>query len=92
MTVEVKFFASFREIVGQKKVTMEAENVEDILGKIREEYSELGSEIFLEDEDSELEDYVIVMVNGRKIEMLEGTETALDDGDTVAIFPPVAGG
>ena len=92
MTVEVKFFAGFREIVGKKKVTMEAGDVEGILEEIREEYSELGSEIFLDEDDSELEDYVIIMVNGRKIEMLEGTETNLEEGDTVAIFPPVAGG
>jgi len=92
MTVEVKFFASFREIMGQKKVTMEADNVEEVLGEIKEEYSELGSEIFLDEDSSELEDFVIIMVNGRKIEMLDGTETSLEDGDTVAIFPPVAGG
>ena len=92
MTVEVKFFASFREIVGRKKITMEAGDVAGVLEEIREEYSELGSEIFLDEDDSELEDYVIIMVNARKIEMLEGTETNLEEGDTVAIFPPVAGG
>ncbi len=92
MPVEVKFFANFREIVGQKKVTMSANSVQDLLLKIKDEYSELNQEIFSDLESAELKDFVNVMVNGRRIDMLEGTETELEDGDTVAIFPPVAGG
>lgn len=92
MPVEVKFFANFREIVGQKKTTMEANSIQDLLLKIRDEYSELNPEIFSDPENAELNDFVNVMINGRRINMLEGTETELENGDTVAIFPPVAGG
>lgn len=35
---------------------------------------------------------VIVMVNGRRAEFLDGLDTALQDTDTVLIFPVVAGG
>ena len=37
-------------------------------------------------------DDVIVMVNGRHIEHLDGARTALCDGDRVALTPLVAGG
>ncbi len=92
MSVEVKFFANFREIVGQKKITIKTDSVKDLLQKIKEEYSELSSEIFSNPKNVELKEFVNVMVNGRRIGMLEGVETELEDGDTVAIFPPVAGG
>ncbi|HID27596.1 MAG TPA: molybdopterin synthase sulfur carrier subunit, partial [Methanosarcinales archaeon] len=39
-----------------------------------------------------LRDYVKIMVNGRSIAFLNGINTLLQDGDVVAIFPPVAGG
>lgn len=92
MPVEVKFFANFREIVGQKKITISGGSIQDVLVEIKEEYSDLNSEIFSNAENLELKNFVNIMVNGRRIDMLEGTETKLEDGDTVAIFPPVAGG
>jgi molybdopterin synthase sulfur carrier subunit len=36
--------------------------------------------------------YVSVFVEGRDIRYLSGLETALANGDEIAIFPPVAGG
>jgi molybdopterin synthase sulfur carrier subunit len=36
--------------------------------------------------------YVSVFVEGRDIRYLDGLETALANGDEIAIFPPVAGG
>ena len=36
--------------------------------------------------------YVKVLVNGRLIDQLQGLDTPLEPGDTVGVFPPVAGG
>ena len=33
-----------------------------------------------------------ILVNGRNIDLLEGTRTMLNDGDEVVILPPAAGG
>ncbi|MDH5419483.1 MAG: MoaD/ThiS family protein, partial [Candidatus Bathyarchaeota archaeon] len=33
-----------------------------------------------------------ILINGRGIKALQGFETKLKEGDTVAIFPPVGGG
>jgi len=42
--------------------------------------------------DGDLGERIIVLVNGRKVEFLDGLDTALEDTDTVLIFPMVAGG
>ena len=36
--------------------------------------------------------YIHVLLNGRNIVFLNGPETRLSDGDTVAILPPIGGG
>jgi molybdopterin synthase sulfur carrier subunit len=36
--------------------------------------------------------YLHVLLNGRNIVFLNGPETELSDGDTVAILPPIGGG
>ncbi len=36
--------------------------------------------------------YLNVLINGRNIHFLQGHDTALQDGDTVAFLPPVGGG
>lgn len=90
--IKVKFFANFREIAGRKTVLLPANTVKELLSKIKNEYEYLGKEIFSNPAKEELNDFVNIMVNGRRIETVEGTETELEEGDTVAIFPPVAGG
>ncbi len=36
--------------------------------------------------------YLNVLINGRNIHFLQGHDTVLQDGDTVAFLPPVGGG
>lgn len=92
MSVKVKFFANFREIIGQKEITSSADTVQELLDEIVKEHEDIGNELYANKETGELNEFVNVMVNGRRIEMLEGMNTVLKDEDTVAIFPPVAGG
>ncbi len=43
-------------------------------------------------ENQEIRDDITLLKNGREIKFLDGFETALDEGDVIAIFPLVAGG
>ena len=36
--------------------------------------------------------YLNILINGRNIQFLQGRETGLHEGDTVAFLPPVGGG
>ncbi|MFB6305007.1 MAG: ubiquitin-like small modifier protein 1 [Haloferacaceae archaeon] len=90
MEVELKFFATFREAVGSKFVTREVDDgatVGDLLAALEAEYE--GLELL---EDGDLRPQINVLKNGREVLHMEGTATPLADGDTVAVFPPVAGG
>lgn len=92
MAIEVKLFANFREIVGERIVTGYGETVDELLENLIERNSDLKDEIFDDYESKKTKNYVNILVNGRKIDFLDGMETKLEDEDTVAIFPPVAGG
>lgn len=91
MELELRFFANFREAVGQKTIHREYDAGADarvVLRSLEEEFPEL--ELF--DEDGELREFISVLRNGKDIVHSDGLETELEDGDTLSVFPPVAGG
>jgi molybdopterin synthase sulfur carrier subunit len=92
MQVELKFFATFREAVGSKTVTREVTEgttVGELLRSLEGEYEGLGGQLLA---DGDLRPQINVLKNGREVLHMDGVGTSLEDGDTVAIFPPVAGG
>lgn len=90
MELSLKFFANFREAVGEKTVTREfpdGATAGEVLAALEEEFDDLD---LLEDGD--LRPQINVLRNGRGVVHMDGVETVLEDGDTLSIFPPVAGG
>ena len=91
MELDMRFFANFREAVGQKTISRkyeDAEDVGDVLRSLSEEYPDMD----LFDEDGSLRDFLTIMKDGKDITHIEGLETAVEDGTTLSVFPPVAGG
>lgn len=91
MQVELRFFASFREAVGSRVIEREY-NAEQSVGDILVELSDEHGNLQFFEEDGELRQHLSIMVNGRDISFLDGLETSVEDGDVLAMFPPVAGG
>ncbi|WP_411964426.1 ubiquitin-like small modifier protein 1 [Haloferax sp. YSMS24] len=92
MELELRFFATFREVAGQKSVQWHADDdstVGDVLRALEAEYDGLSGELI---EDGDVRPHVNVLKNGREVVHLEGLETTLEDGDKISVFPPVAGG
>ncbi|MFP3953412.1 MAG: ubiquitin-like small modifier protein 1 [Candidatus Bipolaricaulota bacterium] len=93
MEIKVKFFASFRDKAGVPVARFCAGDVGELFKDVLCEYEGLEGEILDESESRfPLKKGVTVMVNGRNIRFLDGFSTKLNDGDSVAIFPPVGGG
>jgi molybdopterin synthase sulfur carrier subunit len=92
MTVKVRFFARFRELLGTD-ISVEPEDgmtlvslVRDIAQKKKEGYDAMF------DEHGNFREFVIVMRNGKRIEHADAVAVGVSDGDEIAVFPPVAGG
>ncbi len=92
MPIKVKYIASISEITGQvvEYVDLAGETtLREFLGRLSEKYPNLGSRIFKGDA---LADDIIILVNGRSIDWLNGLQTRIRDGDEVTIMPPAGGG
>jgi molybdopterin synthase sulfur carrier subunit len=92
MELELRFFATFREAAGGKIVEAEfadGSSVGDVLRELEDEYEEMAGRLIV---DGGLAPQINVLKNGREVLHMDGTATTLGDGDTLAVFPPVAGG
>ncbi|MGD0535326.1 MAG: ubiquitin-like small modifier protein 1 [Methanoregula sp.] len=92
MTVRIRFFARFRELLGTDIVVDAQKNkglsdlVKDVAGKNKEGYDAIF------DEKGIFREYVILMQNGKRVETSDAPAIRVADGDEIAVFPPVAGG
>jgi molybdopterin synthase sulfur carrier subunit len=92
MTVKIRFFARFRELLGTD-IPAEPENGATLLSLVRaiaQKKKEGYDAIF--DEQGNFHEFVIVMRNGKRIEHEDTAAVRVADGDEIAVFPPVAGG
>lgn len=77
----MKFFASARDVVGEKDLTIELDKeskVDDLMQHLYDEYPDL----------EERKEHLLVSINKDRTDKDE----PLKDGDEVAIMPPVTGG
>lgn len=87
----VRFFAFIRDYTGTRETAADCCGcLRDLLHILFDRYgSRFRDKIFA---DGELRDDIIIMINGRHIEHLEGIDTRLAESDEISIFPRVAGG
>ncbi|WP_292423243.1 ubiquitin-like small modifier protein 1 [Methanoregula sp.] len=92
ITITVKSFATLREVMdAQIRIDFpENATIRLLLAELTGRYEGLNNLIFAAPET--FRDYVNILKNGRNIHFLAGLDTPLDDGDIIALFPPVAGG
>ena len=94
MKIEVKFFTNLRELTGKKVDKLEisyAITVDELITLLSNKYGKKFKE-YIYDKKGELQGFLSFLVNGRNINIMQGFDTKLEEGDVVAILPPVGGG
>ena len=92
----IKFFAYLRdpEYAGCKELTL-TENPASLreLGHVlSDRFGQTFHDEYFTPDEAEHGEKIILMVNGRRSEFLDGLNSPLKPSDTVLIFPVVAGG
>ena len=91
IAITVKLFGGLRELVGDSWIRISLSThatVTDLLAELRHHYPKLCEKL----EPGLTKGYLNVLVDGRNIRSLDGFDTALSNGSTIAFLPPVGGG
>ena len=96
MPVKVKGYLTYKEIIGEQSIHIPEDQRLTIAGLLTSLAHKMGQEFnesIYDPITGMLCEHVAVIINGRSYNNLpDGLETSLQDGDEVAIFPPMAGG
>jgi molybdopterin synthase sulfur carrier subunit len=75
---------------GEKQVSADGSNVGEVLKALASEHPQTQSQLF--SAEGELNRYVNVYLNDEDVRVLDGLDTAVEDGDVLVILPAMAGG
>jgi molybdopterin synthase sulfur carrier subunit len=92
MEVELRFFATVREAVGERTTTRtvkQGATVRDVLAGLEADYSSLDGALL---DDGDVAGGITVLHNGTNVVNRGGGATELADGDALSITLPVTGG
>lgn len=87
----VKYFGDIRPLTGVKEEVwpVSHRDVRSLLNALGEKHYALRTRLF---EGDQLSSTIIILVNGRSVDFLEGAETLLQPDDIVDVFPVEGGG
>ncbi len=93
--MRVKFYATFRELMGTKEVEVHGvRTVRELIDYLAEHYNKRIRDELLHTPRVGPDKPVdgMILVNGHNVFHLKGLDTELKDDDEVHIFPPAGGG
>ncbi len=98
--VKVEFLSGLPEIVRLGKMDEEISiddgkggsgTVRNLLDRLALEYPRFG-ELYFDTQIQELNGRLSIFCNGRRLELANGLDTRLKDGDVIILMPPIEGG
>jgi sulfur-carrier protein len=91
MSVTVRIPTTLRPLAGgQSEVSVEGQTVGEVLRALDSEHPGFADRLL--DDEGGLRKFVNVFVADDDVRFMDGLDTAVPDGETVAIIPAVAGG
>ena len=87
--VTVKLFGNLRSHIDGKQRQISGANVQSVVSNLCNQHPSL-CEVLLE--NGEIRPHFKIILNGHDIQLSDGLDTSVKDGDQIAIFPPIAGG
>jgi MoaD family protein len=93
MTIEVLYFAEFKDITRKSKEEFEIEGktVGNLVSLLLKEYPRL-KDVLWDEKNQEIHSNISVVINKNPIHKKDPYSVKLSDGDTVAFLLPVSGG
>ena len=95
MKIKVKFFALVRELTGTKEEVVDLDDratVRTLLDKLVAEHGTKFRDYIFDPASNEPKGHVQFLMDGRNITLMQGLDTILKEGTSLAILPPVGGG
>ena len=95
MQIQVKGYLTYRELVGTRNVEISAQpaTLWDCLQVLEDEIGGDFRAKVLDVQCGGLQAHIALLLNGQHYRHLpEGLDTLVQEGDRLAIFPPIAGG
>jgi len=92
--MEIKYFAYIRDYTGEKQTSWltPASDLADLLEQLSAKYGQKFRNAVFDQTQKDLNPLIVILVNARHVEHLNGIHTKLSPNDTIAIFPLLAGG
>ena len=91
MPISVYIPSPFRRITANREnVTVEGSTEGEVLDALERAYPGFANLVY--DEEHRVPTHINVYLNNTEIHELDGIETAVQDGDQIAVIPALAGG
>jgi len=95
LKVNVKYFATLREITGKREEQVELREdstMGDLLNRLVELHGSGFKNYVMEEATGAPKGHLLFLIDGTSINSLKGVSTRLTEGCVVAMMPPVGGG
>jgi molybdopterin synthase sulfur carrier subunit len=93
MKITFRTFAAFGEAIGARELEMDlppGEKIGGLLESLCTAHPRLRGQLF--DAAGQVRPYIVILKNGRSVSSLQHLDTVIEEGDVIAVFPPVGGG